>query len=361
MSKDWTISQPRESLLKVSDYQKEKHLVRTFMAAFEKADTAELTSILSKHTSVDYLWRGMHPFYEQDGARNVVENFWLPLRASFTSLERREDIFFAGDNIASEEKSIPGIWTCSMGHFRGLHDQQWLGIPPTRKVAHIPYAEFHRIEDGLITESALFIDIVKVMQQSGLNPFPHQTGACFIHPGPKTHDGILTNHYDPKEGKDTIELLNRMIDDLSALNQSGEDRCPPEWLARTWRDDMTWYGPGGIGAAYTIPRYQEQHQYPFREGLTDKSYNGHVTRFAEGNYACFFGWPNLNNRNIGWLGLPKGDHPLAEMRVVDVYRRDGDKLAENWVFIDVPYYLMQHGIDLLKNPNALKELHGAQS
>lgn len=328
------------------------------MRAFDGAPVNEIGEVLSSYTHNDYHWRGMHPFYVQDSAEAVVKNFWTPLRASFTSLTRREDIFFAGKNIASEAKSVPGIWTVSMGHFRGLHDQEWLGIMPTRKVAHIPYAEFHRVEAGLITESALFIDIVKVMQLAGLDPFPLQTGACFIHPGPITHDGILTTRQDPLESETTIDVLNRMIDDLSALNHSGEDRCPPEWLARTWHDDMTWYGPGGIGAAYTIPRYQEQHQYPFREGLIDKTFNGHVTRFSEGNYAGFFGWPNLNNRNIGWLSLPKSENPLAEMRVVDIYRRDGDKLSENWVFIDILYYLFQHGIDLLKTPNALKDLHG---
>ena len=26
------------------------------------------------------------------------------------------------------------------------------------------------------------------------------------------------------------------------------------------------------------------------------------------------------------------------MRVVDIYRREGDKLAENWIFIDIPHF-----------------------
>jgi hypothetical protein len=38
---------------------------------------------------------------------------------------------------------------------------------------------------------------------------------------------------------------------------------------------------------------------------------------------------------------------LTEMRVVDIYRRDGDKLAENWIFIDFLHYFRQLGIDLL--------------
>jgi hypothetical protein len=35
------------------------------------------------------------------------------------------------------------------------------------------------------------------------------------------------------------------------------------------------------------------------------------------------------------------------MQVVDVYRREGDKLAENWVWIDLPYWLKQQGVDIL--------------
>lgn len=107
-------------------------------------------------------------------------------------------------------------------------------------------------------------------------------------------------------------------------------------------------GPFGIGASYTIPRYQEQHQLPFRENLTDKVFNGHIARFSEGNYAGFFGWPNLNNNNKGgFLGLPANDSH-APMRVVDIYRREDDKLAENWVYIDILHYLYEQGLDVLK-------------
>jgi hypothetical protein len=46
------------------------------------------------------------------------------------------------------------------------------------------------------------------------------------------------------------------------------------------------------------------------------------------------------------------------MRVVDVYRRAGDKLAENWVLIDLPYYLKQQGLDVLER---LAEIRGLPS
>ena len=36
-----------------------------------------------------------------------------------------------------------------------------------------------------------------------------------------------------------------------------------------------------------------------------------------------------------------------ERHVVDIYRREGNKLAENWIFIDLLYFLMQQGVDVL--------------
>ena len=36
------------------------------------------------------------------------------------------------------------------------------------------------------------------------------------------------------------------------------------------------------------------------------------------------------------------------MRVVDVYRREGEQLAENWVLIDLPHWLLGQGLDVLE-------------
>ncbi|GAH33788.1 unnamed protein product, partial [marine sediment metagenome] len=63
--------------------------------------------------------------------------------------------------------------------------------------------------------------------------------------------------------------------------------------------------------------------------------------------------PNLTNTPLGgFLGLPASDRTV-EMRVVDIYRRDGNKLAENWVFIDMLYFLKQQGLDVLERNRQL--------
>ena len=324
-------------------FQAAKAVVLAFFEAMETAAPEAAADVLRAYGADAYSWRGVHPFRAQQGAQAVADMFWTPLKRAFHRLQRRQDIFIAGVNDVAGD-----VWVMSMGHFMGLFDADWLGIPHTRKIATLRYAEFSRVADGKIVETGLFVDLLGPMAQAGVYPLPPSTGAFFTYPGPRTHDGLHYADAPPAAGAATLALVNRMVQDLTDLNLSGSMGCPPEILARTWSPDMIWYGPAGIGATYTIARYQEQHQLPFRGGLGDKTFHGHVCRFAEGDYACFFGWPNLSNTPLGgWLGLPGGGIK-AEMQVVDVYRRDGDRLAENWVFIDLPYWLKQQGLDVLE-------------
>lgn len=332
----------------MSGYQDEKAIVREFYQAISEADEDSILSVIQRYTADDYQFYGVYPFNELTGAEQVVEVFWKPLLKSFKQMQRREDVFMAGKN-GSDDKP----WVTSMGHFMGLFDADWLGIPKSRKVAMLRYADFNCVENGKITKTGFFCDILQLMGQVGINPLPLETGHTFVYPGPRTHDGILLEQHPESEAEFTLALLEKFINDLAELNVTANDNYPPELLAKSWHDDMVWYGPAGIGASYTIPRYQEQHSYPFRQGLKDKVFNGHIARFAEGNYACFFGWPNLmNTPKGGFLGLP-GGNVKADMRVVDVYRREGDKLAENWVIIDLLYWLKQQGVDVLARTKSI--------
>ncbi len=331
--------------------QQNKKLILAFYDALELANSETIGEVLSQYMSEDCQWHGVYPFNEQKGASAINETFWQPFLKSFKNVQRRQDVFMAG-----ESGNDGANWVTSMGHFMVQFDQDWLGIPRSGRVAMIRYADFNQIEDGNIVRSGFFIDIIGLMNQVGINPLPQSTGHSFIYPGPRTHDGIQMQDMDPIEGEKTMTVLNQMIDDLSQLNKTANDNYPPEILENTWAKDMVWYGPAGIGATYTIPKFQEQHSYPFRQGLKDKVFNGHICRYAEGNYACFFGWPNLSNTPIGgFLGLP-GAEIRADMRVVDVYRREGDKLMENWVLIDLPYWLKQQGLDILERNKMLQNL-----
>jgi len=322
-------------------FQAEKQLVRDHYAALARATPDTVAEVLAERTAPDWHWRGMHPFNDQTGAEAVARSFWAPLLSSISRIQRREDIFFAGLN---EMDGFQSRWVVSMGHLMGLFDAPWLGIRPTRKIVMLRYCEFNRIEQGKIAETACFCDIPHLMAQAGQDPFGPATAAHLVQPGPMGHGGLLYEAQPPEDGAATLAAINAMIGDLGTW---GLGLPLEEELARTWADDMIWWGPHGVGATYTIERYAKQHSCPFRAGFTDRATTKHLARLAEGHFGGFFGWPNFTARPTGgFMGLPATDK-LAEFRVIDIYRRDGDKLAENWVFIDMLHMMKTQGVDVL--------------
>lgn len=323
-------------------YLAEKQLVLDFYAALDGSGVAELPDVMEQYCSADLLWRGFHPFNEVSGAARVATDFWTPLRQSLTSLQRRQDIFFANRN---QMDGFESTWVVSMGHLTGLFDTAFCDIPPTGKLAMLRYCEFHRVEGGRITETAMYFDLPHLMAQAGIVPFPEQTAAQMVQPGPMTHDGLLFETQPEQTGTDTLDLINRMIGDLGQW-QSGLSL--EEELRQTWAEDMLWWGPTGIGATYTIERYAKQHSGPFRAAFSDRSPTTHIARLAEGNYGGFFGWPNFTARLSGpFMGQDPTGKP-GEFRVIDIYRRQEDKLAENWIFIDLLHFWKSQGLDVLQ-------------
>ncbi len=322
-------------------YEAEKEIVLNFYKALSDAAESAHSDVIAEYCAEDLLWRGFHPFNELRGASNVAQKFWQPLNHSLTNLQRRMDVFMAGQN---EIDGFNSVWVVSMGHLMGLFDKDWLGIAPTGKMALLRYCEFNRIEHGKIVETAMYFDIPHFMIQAGLQPFPPQTAAQLVQPGPMTHDGLMFTPQPAEDGQKTLAAINAMISDLGRWDSglSLEDE-----LRRTWCEDMIWWGPSGIGATYTIERYAKQHAGPFRAGFADRSKTNHICRMAEGHYGGFFGWPNFTARPTGgFMGMPATDK-AGEFRVIDIYRRKGDKLAENWIFIDLLHFWKQQGVDIL--------------
>ena len=101
------------------NFQNEKALVRAHYDALAKATPETVATVLAERTSDDWHWRGMHPFYEQHGAKAVADSFWSPFLTAMTKVQRRQDIFIAGRN---EIDGFQSVWVISMGHLMGLFD-----------------------------------------------------------------------------------------------------------------------------------------------------------------------------------------------------------------------------------------------
>ena len=327
----------------MQNIQKEKKIVLDYLHDIDNCKNEDLVKVISNHTSENFHMRCSHPFNELKGAENVANHLLMPIKDSFNPIQRRLDIFYAGVNSLDENRSV---WISSMGHLMGVFNKNFFGLQPNFKTSLLRFAEFYKVENNKITEGAIFLDIFDFMQQLGLAIIPESTGLVCVTPGPMNHKGLKFNLSDGDEGIKTLNLIHRMRD---RLVKGSKMKTYKEELELDWKNDMVWWGPGGIGASYTIDGYFKGHASPFQESLEFVKFGGHILSSAEDDLGGWFGWPNLIMKSKGgYLGLTNKSDIESEMRVVDLYRRDGDKIAENWIFIDHLHFLKILGVDLLE-------------
>ena len=79
---------------------------------------------------------------------------------------------FSDLSVTVEETVVEGNTVAQRLTFRGTHDGEFMGIPPTGHRVEIPNMAFTRIEDGLIAERWLLPDLFGMMQQLGVVDSP---------------------------------------------------------------------------------------------------------------------------------------------------------------------------------------------
>jgi steroid delta-isomerase-like uncharacterized protein len=86
-----------------------------------------------------------------------VQRLLQQIRASFPDAEASIEAFIA------EEDKVEIRW-----NFRGSHDGEWMGYPPTGKPVSITATTIDRIAGGKIVETKFEYDTVSLMQQLGV-------------------------------------------------------------------------------------------------------------------------------------------------------------------------------------------------
>ena len=68
--------------------------------------------------------------------------------------------------------------------------------------------------------------------------------------------------------------------------------------------------------------------------------------FAEGAYSGGPGWAGVKATHRGeYKGVPATGNAI-EVNGLDWWKRDGEQLIENWVFVDMVHLFRQFGVDL---------------
>ncbi len=311
---------------------------RTFWSAFTHPDSAA-----QRHAVADFFAPGAdfnasHPINDLSGAASITSGFLTPLLDAFEGLYFRPDIQIGGTGYDGAD------WVSGMGHLVGTFRKPWCGIAPTDKLVTIRLGDFHRMENGQAIESFVYLDIPELLIQIGRYPLPLPQGTTTQVFGPATHDGLQGDASDPERSAQTYQIMTDMLAGLATKDEA--------WRPY-WHPNMMWYGPASFGRFVGIEEFQK-FQVPFEAafegwggGMSPHTPTKHFTRFADGDYSCIGGWPSLQGTHAKpYLGFePTG--VTTRFRVCDWYRLEGDKIIENWVFVDIPDALLQWGYDMI--------------
>lgn len=282
------------------------------------------------------------------GTEAMARSLWQPLLSAMPDLERRTDILLSGSftNKAGEE----GQWFASTGFFVGHFEAPLWNIAPTLRPIWLRYGWFDRVVGDRVVESYVILDLARLLIDAGQWPLAPQLGQSHW-PAPMTQDGVTLDPADAVKSDKSLQLVEAMI---GGLMQYDRRSLASMGMVRFWHPQFHWYGPGGIGSARGHRDYERTHQGPFLAAFPDRVGGNHKCRIGDGAYVASTGWPSINATHSGdsWLGLP-GTGKRITMKVMDFWRRDGDMLAENWVFIDMIDLLEQIGVDVFARVRAL--------
>ena len=314
-----------------------KALIQQYLMGIESIRQGP--SALGQYFAEEVIWLGCAPFDTCKGISALWRVYWQPLLEGFSGLRRRIDILLGGE--CEGER-----WVASTGYMIGQFESDWLGIPATGRETFIRFGEFYQLEGGQIVKAYVINDLLEVMQQAHCDPLPPSLGLAGFVPPPRTGDGVLLDAQPEAESRVTFDLAYDMLfKGLNEFDQADKDSMKQKQF---WHDNMHWYGPAGIGATRDLAEFEDNHQLPWLRAFPDRQVVWESPMFADGCYAATAGWREVIATHLGeYLGHPPtGKH--IEFRVMDFWRREGDLLLENWVFIDLIDTFRQFGVDLFQ-------------
>ncbi len=322
-----------------------KRLYHSLVESYAEHQPAALSASLTEFFDPAARIQVVQPINSVDGLDGFMTRVIEPMSRSFDHLHRRADMLFGGEFEGQE-------WVVSHGHYVGEFARDWLGIPASGDIVWLHYIEYHRIDDGRAVETYLYFDLLDFLRQIGRWPLETSMGYEGFVPGPATADGILLDAQEAAQS----QLSLTMVDDMLSRLYTEDEAWRPYW-----HRDMVWYGPSGYGSYIGVDgfaRFQLPYESIFEKGRISSTYlrsgdeeldgrvAGHFARFGDGRYVASGGWPSHGGFMVNdWLGVP-AEGQLFTVRVADIWRRSGDKLIENWVFVDVIDMLLQLGVDL---------------
>jgi predicted ester cyclase len=280
-----------------------------------------------------------YPINALHGLNEVSSSYWQHLKQALPDIERKPMIEFSSRYQGAD-------WIAATGYFIGTFSNSLFEIPATHKTLYMRFTELVKLDHGKIADYYIILDFIDVMNQAGVNPLRKSLGHDGLIMPPSTMDGLNPASSSTESADITEKLVMDMLDELGRFDGKSLESMQ---LDKFWHNDFMWYGPAGIGTTRGIKGFRKHHQGPFVFSFPDRVVDHKATIIKKGHYVATGGWPHMHGSHLsgGWLGLPPSGKNL-ELRVMDIWRRDGNKLKENWVGIDIIHMCKQMGLDVFE-------------
>ena len=314
-----------------------------FLSHFETRNLEKIKAGVLNHFDASAKVNASHPINEAVQGIGYYLDIILPIAQSLDGFTRQNYIVLGGEYQGTE-------LVTSTGYFYGHFTKSMFGIPPSNKMAFLRFGEFHKMENGKIVETHVYLGLAELIIAIGRWPLSPSKGYEGLVPGPAMHDGVLKEESDPLTSRSSADLVEGMLKRLAT-----EDA---QWKPY-WSDNMVWYGPGGLGTYATIDAF-DVFQRPFEKtfaGWGDGKADG-ISGVAadcnagDGDYAFLHGWKMITGVHVKtFLGIePTGNRVF--MRDCDWWRCSNGKIVENWCMLDTLHLALQLGRDVISEVQA---------
>jgi len=216
--------------------------------------------------------------------------------------------------------------------------------PPNKPFVRMHDLDFYLLEGNRIKINWCIVDVINLFEQVGYKIVPPAPMPSGGYRAPNAMDGFpapLSASVNPADTVLSNRIWNMAIQEDYVHNTGG---------ARWWADDMVWYGPGGVGTAYSKKDYRTHFLKPLHGAFSNISMQLDLS-VCEGKYcgAHFY----LHARHTGaWLG-EQATGKEVRLRCGAHAHLEGGRIVEGWLIIDVPRAFADMGIDFFARARAV--------
>jgi len=255
----------------------------------------------------------------------------IPYNLAFDNVTFNQLIFASEEETATTTTYGKGRWKGDIGTIPG---SEQFGAEVTMRIY-----DFYIMREDKIFYNWMLLDFVELMYYAGYRVLPKSPLREGWIQAPAAMDGIpapISRLVNPMDGPNAKILVEEaLLFDLVYGNGPSD----------LWTEDMTWYGPFGIGFANNKEEYEMYYLKPLREGISERQVEINVLS-CEGAYCGVNGF--IHGLHTGpWLGEAATDLPIR-IRFGFHYRVDlmHRVIPEGYALFDIPDALHQVGVNL---------------